>query len=117
VPLAPPTSWLQDGRGGNDDASDELALSLTISSSRTGSFNRGSRPSLDPGACPPGVALGGSEQRRLNMWFKSAVYIQPVAFTFETVRRTLANGRADGPRRKVDLSMAAVGGDQLPTTY
>ena len=71
-------------------------LFLGTSTNLTGSFNGGSRPNFDGGACPHGAALSGSAESRLNAWFNTACYLQPPAFTFGNVSRTLPNLRADG---------------------
>jgi hypothetical protein len=71
-------------------------LFLGTASNLTGSFGGGSRPNFDAGACPKGAALSGSAESRLNMWFNTACYVQPPAFTFGNVSRTLPNVRNDG---------------------
>jgi len=71
-------------------------LFLGTSTNLTGSFNGGSRPDFDAGACPHGASLSGSAESRLNQWFNTACYVQPPAFTFGNVSRTLPNVRTDG---------------------
>jgi hypothetical protein len=68
-----------------------LPLGITVSSNNTNSFGGGQRPNLvgDPNAIPAGVD-------RHNMWFNTAAFAQPPAFTFGNVGRALANTRGPG---------------------
>jgi outer membrane receptor protein involved in Fe transport len=93
-----PASRLVSGWGveGTTTFQRGFPLFLGTASNLTGSFNGGSRPNFDTSACPNGAALGGSAETRLNMWFNTNCFVQPPAFTFGTVSRTLPNVRTDG---------------------
>lgn len=69
---------------------------LNTASNLTGSFGGGSRPNIDTSACPHGAPVSGSAESRLNMWFNTSCFMQPPAFTFGNVSRTLPNVRTDG---------------------
>jgi hypothetical protein len=71
-------------------------LFLSTSQNLTGAFNAGSRPNFDLSACPHGANLSGSAEARLNGWFNTNCFVQPLAFTFGNVSRTLPNVRTDG---------------------
>jgi hypothetical protein len=71
-------------------------LFIGTSQNLTGAFNAGSRPDFDLSACPHGANLSGSAESRLNGWFNTNCFVQPPAFTFGNVSRTLPNTRADG---------------------
>jgi hypothetical protein len=71
-------------------------LFLGTSQNLTGAFNAGSRPNFDLAACPHGANLSGSAESRLNEWFNTTCFVQPPAFTFGNVSRTLPNTRTDG---------------------
>jgi hypothetical protein len=71
-------------------------LFLSTSENLTGVLNGGSRPDFDPSACSGGAALHSSAESRLNMWFNTSCYVQPPAFTYGNVSRTLPNVRTDG---------------------
>jgi len=93
-----PASKLVSGWGveGTTTLQSGFPVFLNTASNLTGSFGGGSRPNFDTGACPHGAALSGSADSRLNMWFNTACFVQPPAFTFGTVSRTLPNVRVDG---------------------
>jgi len=68
-------------------------LTLSTSSNLTDSFGGGSRPNYVAGC---NVAVHGSAQARLTVWFNTSCFTQPPAATFGGLGRTLSAVRATG---------------------
>jgi hypothetical protein len=72
-------------------------LALTTAQNNTHDQGGGSRPNyVTSSACPGSYFTSGSAEGRLNDWFNTACFVQPAAFTFGDVSRTMPNLRSDG---------------------
>jgi hypothetical protein len=71
-------------------------LALGTSQNNTYDLNAGERPNyVASSACPNGYFTNGSPGSLLNQWFNTACFVQPPAFTFGDVSRTMPNLRSD----------------------
>jgi hypothetical protein len=72
-------------------------LALTTAQNNTHDMGGGSRPNyVTSTACPGSYFISGPAENRLNKWFNTACFVQPSAFTFGNVSRTMPNLRSDG---------------------
>jgi hypothetical protein len=81
-------------------------LFLRTSQNLTNSFGGGSRANNNGHS----AALSGSAQPRLNMWFDTSVFSQPLAFTYGNTGRTLPDVRTHGIN---NLDLAVVKGTKF----